>query len=103
MQECRETNWPGRRRANTPRDVHWYPELACMGWCEHAWTYVRCASDHAERCAPARKGWHNSLVVRIGWPGWMAPGHGTSRHGEVKTAGILPAKVGTARLSCRTW
>ncbi|OWM63999.1 hypothetical protein CDL15_Pgr006369 [Punica granatum] len=22
MQECREVNWPGRRRANPPRDMH---------------------------------------------------------------------------------
>ncbi|PKI67518.1 hypothetical protein CRG98_012102 [Punica granatum] len=46
MQECRKANWPGRRRANTPRDVHWYAERACMGWCEHAWTCVRrCSLD----------------------------------------------------------
>ncbi|OWM72757.1 hypothetical protein CDL15_Pgr024809 [Punica granatum] len=47
-----------------------------------------------------RKGWHNSPVVRGGWPGWTTFGHSTSRHGEVKTAGGLPAKVGTIRLSC---
>ncbi|PKI72093.1 hypothetical protein CRG98_007480 [Punica granatum] len=48
-----------------------------------------------------REGWHNSLVVRGGWPGWTASGHNTSRHGEVKTVGGLPAKVGTTRLLCR--
>ncbi|PKI59958.1 hypothetical protein CRG98_019652 [Punica granatum] len=46
------------------------------------------------------RGWHNSPVVRGGWPGWTASGHSTSRHGEVKTAGGVPAKVGTTRLSC---
>ncbi|PKI73201.1 hypothetical protein CRG98_006399 [Punica granatum] len=46
------------------------------------------------------EGWHNSPVVRGGWPGWTASGHSTSRHGEVKTAGGLPSKVGTTRLSC---
>ncbi|OWM80238.1 hypothetical protein CDL15_Pgr026478 [Punica granatum] len=30
----------------------------------------------------------------------MASGHSTSRHGEVKTAGDLPTKVGATRLSC---
>ncbi|PKI30781.1 hypothetical protein CRG98_048828, partial [Punica granatum] len=29
-----------------------------------------------------------------------ASGHRTSRYGEVKTAGGLPAKVSTIRLSC---
>ncbi|PKI70816.1 hypothetical protein CRG98_008783 [Punica granatum] len=29
-----------------------------------------------------------------------ASGHSISRYGEVKTAGGLPAKVGTTRLSC---
>ncbi|OWM64703.1 hypothetical protein CDL15_Pgr017473 [Punica granatum] len=29
-----------------------------------------------------------------------ASGHSASRSGEVKTAGGLPAKVGTTRLSC---
>ncbi|PKI39016.1 hypothetical protein CRG98_040582 [Punica granatum] len=47
-----------------------------------------------------REGWHNSPVVRGGWPGWTAFGHSTSRRGEVKTVGGLPAKVGTTRLSC---
>ncbi|OWM76972.1 hypothetical protein CDL15_Pgr011697 [Punica granatum] len=50
-----------------------------------------------------REGWHDSPVMRGGWPGWTASGHSTSRHGEVKTAGGLPAKVGTTRLSCGTW
>ncbi|PKI56989.1 hypothetical protein CRG98_022615 [Punica granatum] len=30
--------------------------------------------------------------MRGGWSGWMASGHSTSRHGEMKTAGGLPAK-----------
>ncbi|PKI59367.1 hypothetical protein CRG98_020235 [Punica granatum] len=38
--------------------------------------------------------------MRGGWPGWTASGHNTSRHGEVKAAGGLPAKVGTTHLSC---
>ncbi|PKI67601.1 hypothetical protein CRG98_012024 [Punica granatum] len=38
------------------------------------------------------EGWHDSPVVRGGWPRWTASGHSTSRHGEVKTAGGLPAK-----------
>ncbi|PKI48975.1 hypothetical protein CRG98_030642 [Punica granatum] len=46
---------------------------------------------------PAREGWQ---VMWGGWPGWTASGHSTSRHGEVKTVGGLPAKVGTTRLSC---
>ncbi|PKI45861.1 hypothetical protein CRG98_033746 [Punica granatum] len=50
-----------------------------------------------------REGWHDSLVVRGGWPRWTASGHSTSRHGEVKTAGGLPTKVGTTCLSCGTW
>ncbi|OWM82738.1 hypothetical protein CDL15_Pgr020675 [Punica granatum] len=29
MQECREANWPGRRRASTPRDVHRYTQEMC--------------------------------------------------------------------------
>ncbi|PKI46025.1 hypothetical protein CRG98_033583 [Punica granatum] len=29
-----------------------------------------------------REGWHESPVVRGGWPGWTASGHSTSRHGE---------------------
>ncbi|PKI70902.1 hypothetical protein CRG98_008697 [Punica granatum] len=72
MQGCREANWPGRRCVNTLRDVHWYVELACMGWCEHVWTCV-------------------------GWPSV----HGSPYHGRrVKAAGGLPVKVGTTRLSC---
>ncbi|PKI74144.1 hypothetical protein CRG98_005473 [Punica granatum] len=47
-----------------------------------------------------REGRHNSPVVRGGWLGWTASGHSTSRHGEVKIAGGLPAKVGTAQLAC---
>ncbi|PKI78951.1 hypothetical protein CRG98_000663 [Punica granatum] len=47
-----------------------------------------------------REGWHDSPVMRGGWPGWTAFGHSTSRHGEVKTAGGLPTKVGTTPLSC---
>ncbi|OWM75147.1 hypothetical protein CDL15_Pgr012497 [Punica granatum] len=50
-----------------------------------------------------REGWHDSPVVRGGWPGWTASGHSTSRHGEVKTASGLPTNVGTTRLSCETW
>ncbi|PKI72251.1 hypothetical protein CRG98_007325 [Punica granatum] len=49
------------------------------------------------------EGWHNSPVMRGGWPRWMASGHSTSRHGEVKTASGLPTKVGTTCLSCGTW
>ncbi|OWM89283.1 hypothetical protein CDL15_Pgr008274 [Punica granatum] len=49
---------------------------------------------------PARESGHDSSVMRGGWPGWTASGHSTSHHGEVKTAGGLPAKVGTIRLSC---
>ncbi|PKI75878.1 hypothetical protein CRG98_003793 [Punica granatum] len=48
-----------------------------------------------------REGWHDLPVIRGGWPGETASGHSTSRHGEVKTAGGLPVKVGTTRLSCR--
>ncbi|OWM75174.1 hypothetical protein CDL15_Pgr004992 [Punica granatum] len=50
-----------------------------------------------------REGWHDSPVMRGGWPGWTASSRSTSRHGEVKTVGGLPAKVGTTRLSCGTW
>ncbi|OWM66957.1 hypothetical protein CDL15_Pgr022313 [Punica granatum] len=46
------------------------------------------------------EGGHESLVVQGGWPGWTTSGHSKSRHGKVKTAGGLPAKVGTTRLSC---
>ncbi|PKI63927.1 hypothetical protein CRG98_015708 [Punica granatum] len=52
---------------------------------------------------PAREGWHDSPVMRGGWPGWTVSGHSTSRHGEVKTTGGLPAKVGTTCLSYGTW
>ncbi|PKI69687.1 hypothetical protein CRG98_009958 [Punica granatum] len=131
MQGCREANWPGRRRANTPKNVHRYIEHACMSWCKHVWTCVRRArslvdarghaeeraSDHAvilfvrkklvlvnfawgDRGWSTREGWHDSPVVRGGSPGWTTSSHSTSRHGEVKTAGGLPAKVGTTRLSC---
>ncbi|OWM75358.1 hypothetical protein CDL15_Pgr021074 [Punica granatum] len=48
-----------------------------------------------------REGWHNSPVVRGGWPGWTASSHSTSRRGEVKTVGGLPAKVSTTRRSCK--
>ncbi|OWM86016.1 hypothetical protein CDL15_Pgr011893 [Punica granatum] len=48
-----------------------------------------------------REGWHDSPVVRGGWPGLdSAFGHSTCRYGEVKTVGGVPAKVGTTRLSC---
>ncbi|OWM80237.1 hypothetical protein CDL15_Pgr026477 [Punica granatum] len=47
-----------------------------------------------------REGWHDSAVIRGGRAGWTASGHNTSRHGEVKTAGGLPAKVGMTRRSC---
>ncbi|PKI70875.1 hypothetical protein CRG98_008766 [Punica granatum] len=84
MQECREANWFGRRRANTPRDVHWYVELACMGWCEHAWTCVRrarslvdawghterCASDHAVTLSVRKK----LVLVSLAWEGGSALG-----------------------------
>ncbi|OWM72689.1 hypothetical protein CDL15_Pgr009146 [Punica granatum] len=46
------------------------------------------------------EGWHDSPVMRGGWPGCTAFGHSMSRHGEVKTVGGLPAKVGTTRRSC---
>ncbi|OWM76450.1 hypothetical protein CDL15_Pgr024658 [Punica granatum] len=41
------------------------------------------------------------LTGHAGWVAGMdsASGHRASRHGEVKTAGGLPAKVGTTRLS----
>ncbi|PKI69526.1 hypothetical protein CRG98_010101, partial [Punica granatum] len=45
------------------------------------------------------EGWHDSPVVRGGWPGWTTSGHSTSCHGKVKTASGLPANVGTTRLS----
>ncbi|PKI48460.1 hypothetical protein CRG98_031149 [Punica granatum] len=60
----------------------------------------RCKSKGEDRGWFTREGWHNSLVVRGGWPAWTASGHSTSRHGEVKTAGDLPAKVSTTHLSC---
>ncbi|PKI58118.1 hypothetical protein CRG98_021497 [Punica granatum] len=50
--------------------------------------------------SPVMRGRHNSPVVRGGWPGWMASSHNTSRRGEVKTMGGLPAKVGITHLSC---
>ncbi|PKI48649.1 hypothetical protein CRG98_030977 [Punica granatum] len=50
-----------------------------------------------------REGWHDSPVVRGGWSGWTTSSHSTSSHGEVKTTGGLPAKVGTTRLSYETW
>ncbi|PKI75956.1 hypothetical protein CRG98_003614 [Punica granatum] len=52
---------------------------------------------------PARESGHDSPVMRGGWPGWTASGHNISRYGEVKTAGGLPAKVGTTRMSYGTW
>ncbi|OWM71791.1 hypothetical protein CDL15_Pgr023270 [Punica granatum] len=146
MQGYREANWPGRRRASTPRDVHRYIEHACMSWGKHVWTCVDRPSGHSssyrggrvkaasglpakvgttrllcgvvgrdglgfwsqyislwrseDRRWSTREGWHDSPVVRGGWPGWTTSSHSTSRYGEVKTAGGLPAKVGTTRLSC---
>ncbi|PKI53744.1 hypothetical protein CRG98_025874 [Punica granatum] len=38
------------------------------------------------------EGWHDSPIVRCGWPGWKAPGHGAPRRGEVMIAGGLPSK-----------
>ncbi|PKI35398.1 hypothetical protein CRG98_044208 [Punica granatum] len=92
MQGCKEMNWPGRHRMNMPRAVHWYLELACMGWCEHAWTCVRrarslvdtrghterFASDHAMTLFVRKK----LMLASLAWEG------------------SLPAKVGTTRLSC---
>ncbi|OWM89113.1 hypothetical protein CDL15_Pgr026276 [Punica granatum] len=72
MQGCREANWPGRRRANTPKNVHRYIEHACMSWCKHVWTCVDRPSGHSSSC----------------------------RGGRVKAASGLPAKVGTTSLSC---
>ncbi|PKI48951.1 hypothetical protein CRG98_030649 [Punica granatum] len=33
-----------------------------------------------------REGWHDSPVVRGGWPGWTASGYSTPRHGESRQA-----------------
>ncbi|PKI49902.1 hypothetical protein CRG98_029686 [Punica granatum] len=46
--------------------------------------------------------WLARLACCAGWVAGMdsASDHSTSRYGEVKTAGGLPAKVGTTRLSC---
>ncbi|OWM72776.1 hypothetical protein CDL15_Pgr024828 [Punica granatum] len=80
MQECREANWPGGSALG--------PQLA-LPW-----------RKGEDRGWSTREGRHDSPVMRGGWPGWTASGHSTSRHGEVKTAGGLPSKVGTTRLSC---
>ncbi|OWM72928.1 hypothetical protein CDL15_Pgr016560 [Punica granatum] len=67
-----------------------------------------CSIRKCKRCKSKDRGWstregrHNSPVMRGGWSGWTASGHITSRRGEVKTVGGLPAKVGTTRLSCET-
>ncbi|PKI60721.1 hypothetical protein CRG98_018882 [Punica granatum] len=50
-----------------------------------------------------REGWHDSPVMQGGWPGWTASGHSTSCHGEVKTVGDLPTKVGTTRVVRGGW
>ncbi|PKI73401.1 hypothetical protein CRG98_006171 [Punica granatum] len=79
-------------------------QLACRaGWVagmDSLWSEHVSPWRGEDRGWSTREGWHNSPVVRGGWPGWTASGQSTSRHGEVKTAGGLPAKVGTTRLSC---
>ncbi|PKI64329.1 hypothetical protein CRG98_015278 [Punica granatum] len=64
---------------------------------------ARLAMERGEdRKWSTREGYYNSHVVRDGWPGWTASGHSTSRHGEVKTASGLPAKVITTHMSYGT-
>ncbi|PKI72730.1 hypothetical protein CRG98_006888 [Punica granatum] len=79
MQGCREANWPGRRRASAPRDVHRYIEQACMSWCKHVWTCVRrarslvdarghaegYASDHTVTFSVRKK----LVLVNFAWEG----------------------------------
>ncbi|PKI61413.1 hypothetical protein CRG98_018187 [Punica granatum] len=99
MQEFREANWPDMCEALS---------IAVDGQ-GHA---ERCASDHVvtfpvvrgeDRGWSTHEGWHDSPVMWGGWLRWTATSHDMFRHGEVKTAGGLTAKVGTTRLSCGTW
>ncbi|PKI62532.1 hypothetical protein CRG98_017078 [Punica granatum] len=83
MQECRKANWLSRLTLG--------PQLA-LPW-----------RTGEGRKWPAREGWHDSPVMWGGWSGWTTSSHSTSRHGEVKTAGGLPAKVGTTCFSYGTW
>ncbi|OWM84586.1 hypothetical protein CDL15_Pgr014156 [Punica granatum] len=80
------------------RTVAWRGVYLCIGD----------VSGHVEDVGEDRRwstrgGRHDLPVVRDGWPGWTRPlGHSASYYGEVKTAGGLPAKVGTIRPSCET-
>ncbi|PKI78188.1 hypothetical protein CRG98_001423 [Punica granatum] len=68
----------------------------CPSACAAVLGKAREAGSHDDRGEDrgwsTREGWHNSPVVRGGWPGWTTSDHSTSRRGEVKTAGGLPAK-----------
>ncbi|PKI64045.1 hypothetical protein CRG98_015577 [Punica granatum] len=66
-------------------------------WSQHISLWIS-----EDRGWSTREGWHDSPVVRGGWPGWTASGHSTSRHGEVKTTSGLPAKSRQA-VRTRMW
>ncbi|PKI63564.1 hypothetical protein CRG98_016044 [Punica granatum] len=59
---------------------------------------MQCVGSRGGMCVRS----HGDTLCRAGWVAGMdsASGHSTSRYGEVKTAGGLPAKVGTTRQSC---
>ncbi|OWM76968.1 hypothetical protein CDL15_Pgr011693 [Punica granatum] len=106
MQGCREANWPGRRRASAPRDVHQYIEHACMSWCKHVWTCVDWPSGNSSSCRGGRVKAASGLPAKVGTTrlscgvGGQDGLDSASRYGEMNSAGGLPAKVGTTRLSC---
>ncbi|PKI60832.1 hypothetical protein CRG98_018763 [Punica granatum] len=93
MQGCREANWPGRRRANTPRNVHRYIEHVCMSWCKHVWTCVRRARSLVDARGHAEGRASNHAVTLF------VRKNSSCRGGRVKAASGLPAKVGTTHLS----
>ncbi|PKI47011.1 hypothetical protein CRG98_032596 [Punica granatum] len=63
-----------------------------------AWGHAeRCASDHAVTLSVSKK----LVSVSLTWEGGSLSVHNSPCHGgRVKTAGGLPAKVGTTRRSC---
>ncbi|OWM68441.1 hypothetical protein CDL15_Pgr026985 [Punica granatum] len=114
MQECREAKWPDawghteRRASDHAVRLSVSKKLVSVSL---AWEGGSALGPQLAlpwrkgegRRWPAREGCHDSPVMRGRWLSWMASGHSTSHYGEVKTAGGLPTKVGTTRLSYGTW
>ncbi|PKI37789.1 hypothetical protein CRG98_041823 [Punica granatum] len=112
-------------RGRSPKAVHVRskPESGAEARCSKCWAEARCSRGKNPKVGPKPdavnagpkpdagqkpKSWAEApmqlarLACRAGWVAGMdsASDHSASRYGEVKTAGGLPAKVGTTRLSC---